>query len=153
MESSLDVTLLQHSSEAVEDDVWKVYKRANKKPSFLFWKEGVKLKVWCGTKALRSAYVRQQTISPRPVIESADIRCLNRTDVIYSQVWYLSRVRDVINSYLLLYHILMSFLIVINVLLSASCALMHALCSAKIRINFETTKEMRGILDFLVCNS
>lgn len=141
MESSLDVTLLQHSSEAVEDDVWKVYKRANKKPSFSFWKEGVKLKVWCGTKALRSAYVRQQTISPRPVVESADIRCLNRTDVIYSQVWYLSRVRDVKNSYFVLCHIITLFYLLFFVVLFASCAHMYTLYSAKLRINSETTKE------------
>ena len=146
-------SFLQHSSEAAEDDVWKVYKRANKKPSFSFWKEGVKLKVWCGTKALRSAYVRQQTISPRPVVESADIRCLNRTDVIYSQVWYLSRVRDVKNSYFVLCHIITLFYLLFFVVPFASCAHMYTLCSAKIRINFETTKEMRGILDFLVCNS
>ena len=111
---SSPVPSFQHpSSEAAEDDVWNSFLRANKKPSFSFWKEGVKLKVWCGTKALRSAYVRQQTISPRPVIESADIRCLNRTDVIYSQVWYLSRVRDV-KTHIFFYVIFSLFFLEIN---------------------------------------
>ena len=44
----------------------------------------------------------------------------------------------------------MSFFVVINVVLSASCARVHAFCSAKIRINSDMAKEMRVFLFFLV---
>ena len=79
--------------------------RHTKKPSFSFWKEGVKQKQSFFIKAPLKAYVRQQSSCPRPLKE--------RRHPLPKPIWRLfyladidnfSRVRDVINSYLLLCH-------------------------------------------------